>query len=235
MKKISVIIPAYNEERYIKKTLSALKQQTIPQEYIEIIVVNNASTDRTAEIARESGADSIIDEPRKGTNLARQAGLSRATGDIIAFLDADCIPPSWWLEKIHEKLHENKESFVALAGSYKYTEDITEPLFIFEQLYSWVVLPTLNSLVGKIFKKGGVIIGGNFAAFRETFEKVNGIDTSFTFFGDDASIARTFGTLGPVHFDPTLYVHTSTRRFEREGLLKTNWEYAVNYFKVMMK
>lgn len=235
MKKISVIIPAYNEERYIQKTLAALRAQTFPRECIEIIVVNNASTDRTAQFARSGGADRVIDEPQKGTNCARQAGLACAEGDIIAFLDADCVPPPWWLEQIYEKLHENKESFVALAGSYKYTEDITEPLFIFEQLYCWVVLPTLNSLVGKVFKKGGIIIGGNFAAFRETFVKVNGIDTSFTFFGDDASIARTLGKLGPVQFDPTLYVHTSPRRFEREGLIKTNWKYAKNYFKVMMK
>ena len=235
MKKISVIIPAYNEERYIQKTLSALQVQTFDRNLIEIIVVNNASTDDTARLARESGADAVIDEPQQGTNRARQTGLEYARGDIVAFLDADCVPPPWWLEKIYEKLHENKESFVGLAGSYKYAEDSSEPLYIFEQLYSWLVLPTLNSVVGKVFKKGGVIIGGNFAAFRETFKKVNGIDTSFTFFGDDASIARTLGALGHVQFDPTLYVRTSTRRFEREGLIKTNWEYAVNYFKVMMK
>ncbi len=235
MKKISVVIPAFNEERYIQKTLLALQRQTFDRNSIEIIVVNNASTDNTAALAREGGADVVIDEPRQGTNRARQTGLDHAQGDIIAFLDADCIPPPWWLERIYEKLQENKDSFVALAGTYKFTEDTTEPLYLFEQLYSWLVLPTLNSVVGKVFKKGGVIIGGNFAAFRETFKKMNGIDTSFTFFGDDASIARAFGTIGEVQFDPTLYVHTSTRRFEREGLIKTNWEYAVNYFKVMMK
>lgn len=235
MIKISIVIPAYNEERYIQKTLTALRVQTFKREEIEIIVVNNASTDNTAGLAKEGGADIVLDEPRKGTNRARQTGLEHASGNVVAFLDADCVPPPWWLEKIYEKLHDNKNSFVALAGTYKYTEDISEPLYIFEQIYSWLVLPTLNSVVGKVFKKGGVIIGGNFAAFRETFNKMNGIDTSFTFFGDDASIARALGTLGPVHFDPTLYVRTSTRRFDRDGLIKTNWEYAVNYFKVMMK
>ncbi len=235
MIKISVIIPAFNEGRYIQKTLAALQAQTFPREQVEIIVVNNASTDNTAELAKNAGADIVIDEPLQGTNRARQTGLERAQGAVIAFLDADCVPPPWWLEQIYEKLHDNKESFVALAGTYKYTEDISEPLYIFEQLYSWLILPTLNSVVGKVFKKGGVIIGGNFAAFRDTFNRVNGIDTSFTFFGDDASIARALGTLGPVNFDPTLYVRTSTRRFEREGLIRTNWEYAVNYFKVMLK
>ncbi|MEK7648509.1 MAG: glycosyltransferase [Patescibacteria group bacterium] len=234
MKKISVIIPAFNEERYIQKTLSALQQQTFPREFVEIIVVNNVSTDRTEEFARMGGADIVVAEPTKGTNRARQTGLEHASGDVIAFLDADCIPPQWWLEKIYEKLHQNRDSFVALAGTYKFAEDITEPLYIYEQIYTWLVLPTLNSLMGKVFKKGGVIIGGNFAAFRETFNKINGIDTSFTFFGDDASIAKNLGTLGLVNFDPTLYVTTSARRFEREGLVKTNWEYAKNYFKVML-
>lgn len=235
MKKISVVIPAYNEEQYIGKSLRALARQTFNRADIEIIVVDNASTDNTTLVARESGADLVISEPYRGTNRARQTGLAQSCGEIVAFLDADCEPPYWWLEKIYEKLHQNKGSFVALGGTYRFTSKPTESLFLFETFYSWVVLPTLNSVMGRLFKRGGVIIGGNFAAFRQKFEQAGGFDISYTFFGDDASIARGLGELGTVHFDPSLYVYSSTRRFEREGLIKTNWEYAKNYFKVMLK
>ena len=74
-----------------------------------------------------------------------------------------------------------------------------------------------------------------YATFHEHFEKVEGIDTSFVFFGDDASIAKRLGQIAPVEFDPSLYVASSARRFNRDGVWKTNWEYTKNYFKVMFQ
>ncbi|MBI2644574.1 glycosyltransferase [Candidatus Uhrbacteria bacterium] len=233
-KKISVVIPAYNEEQYIGGALAALCKQTFSRDMFEIIVVDNASTDHTSDIARTYGADKIIFEPCKGTNRARQTGLECSEGEIVAFLDADCIPPEQWLETIYKKLHEKKSAYVAIAGAYIFNWNENEStMAIMEKFYQWVVMPTINEVMGKIFKRGGVIIGGNFASFRENFLKMSGFDTSYTFFGDDASIARRLGELGRIQFDPRLTVISSTRRFKREGLLRTNIEYAKNYFKVM--
>lgn len=233
-KKISVVIPAYNEEHYIGDALTALSHQTFSRDAFEIIVVDNASTDRTSEVAHAYGADKIILELRKGTNRARQTGLEQSTGEIVAFLDADCIAPKNWLSKIHSKLHARKDTCVAIAGAYIFNWEKDEStLAIMEKMYQWIVMPAMSEVMGKIFKRGGVIIGGNFASFRENFLKTNGFDTSYTFFGDDASIARRLGELGYIKFDPSLTVVSSTRRFKREGLLRTNIEYAKNYFKVM--
>lgn len=233
-KKISIVIPAYNEEQYLGSALNALNAQSFPRDAFEIIVVDNASTDNTSEVARAHGADTVILEPRKGTNRARQTGLEHSAGEIVAFLDADCIPPKNWLSKIHAKLHEPKSKYIAIAGSYVFNWEKDEStMIIMERMYQWIVMPAMSEVVGKIFKRGGVIIGGNFASFRENFLKINGFDTSYTFFGDDTSIARRLGELGYVKFDPSLTVVSSTRRFKREGLLRTNIEYAKNFFKVM--
>lgn len=230
---ISVVIPAWNEEAYIARTLDALHRQTFPRDRYEIVVVDNVCTDRTVDLARAYGADKVVFEPCKGTNYARQRGIEESVADIIAFLDADCIPPPEWLEKIYIKLTEKNSRCAAIAGSYVFRVNPTDSIFLAQEVYRWIVMPTMSTLFGRILGRGGVLIGGNFASFRENFKKINGLDTSFTFFGDDASIARKFGEIGYVEFDPLLYVLTSTRRFEREGLLKTNWNYTKHFFKVM--
>jgi glycosyltransferase involved in cell wall biosynthesis len=232
--KISVIIPAYNEEKFLPETLQALSRQTFSREDFEIIVVDNASTDRTSALAKIHGADIIVQECQQGTNFARQAGLLASKGRIVAFLDADCIAPPEWLERIYHTLHSRKHPCVAIAGAYVFFSSMTDSLYIMQEVYRWIVMPALGSVMGRVFKRGGVIIGGNFAAFRKNMLKIGGFDTSYTFFGDDASMARRLGSLGYVHYDPRLYVMSSDRRFKREGLMKTNWEYAKNYFKVMM-
>lgn len=91
--KISVIIPAYNEEKYLGPTIENIKQAV--GEYqkkhpfpVEIVVVNNNSTDRTEQVAREYGAR-VVFEARNQIAAARNAGGRAARGEIIAFLDAD--------------------------------------------------------------------------------------------------------------------------------------------------
>ena len=234
-KKISVIIPAYNEEEFIGSALDALHKQTFPRADFEIIVVDNASTDTTGALAKKGGADSVVIEEEKGTNSARQRGLREASGEIVAFLDADCVPPVDWLSKIHTTLHKKDSRCAAVAGAYVFRVEPIDYLFFAQEAYRWIVMPAMGSIFGRILGRGGVLIGGNFASFRENFIRINGIDTSYTFFGDDTSIAKKFGEIGYVEFDPTLYVLTSDRRFLREGLIRTNWEYTKNFFKVMLK
>ncbi len=233
-KKISVIIPAWNEEEYIGTALDALHNQSFPRDDFEIVVIDNVSTDQTATIAREKGADRVIYEPSKGTNSARQRGICEARGEIVAFLDADCVPPAEWLEKIYTTLHKRGSRCAAVAGAYVFHVEPIDHIFFAQEAYRWIVMPAISSIFGRILQRGGVLIGGNFASFRENFQRINGLDTSYTFFGDDASIAKKFGEIGYVEFDPTLYVITSDRRFLREGLLKTNWEYTKNFLKVML-
>jgi cellulose synthase/poly-beta-1,6-N-acetylglucosamine synthase-like glycosyltransferase len=94
---ISVVIPAYNAQEALGNCLDALERQTVPHEEYEIIVVNDGSSDGTREAA--TGRDVVlISQPHRGAAAARNAGAHRAQGEIILFIDADCVPEISWIE-----------------------------------------------------------------------------------------------------------------------------------------
>jgi glycosyltransferase involved in cell wall biosynthesis len=96
--KVSVIIPAFNEERFLSGVISAVQANKYPATDYEIIVVNNGSTDRTAVIARKAGV-LVVESERKFVGVARNLGARQAHGEILAFLDADCFPAEDWLRE----------------------------------------------------------------------------------------------------------------------------------------
>ncbi len=95
---VSVVIPAYNEETYLLSCLESIKRQDYAAEY-EVIVVDNASNDSTAKIARDWGAK-VVYESKRSPACARQKGAEVAKGKIIAFIDADTRAPAHWLSTI---------------------------------------------------------------------------------------------------------------------------------------
>lgn len=102
--KVSVIIPVFNGKRHIGDAIdSVLGQSGLPTELtIETIIVDNGSDDGTAELVRERYGSwvQLVREPRPGAALARNAGLARADGDAVAFLDAD---DRWLPDKLKEQ------------------------------------------------------------------------------------------------------------------------------------
>ena len=84
--KFSIVIPAFNEEETIEKAVKSLLHLNYNRKDFEIIVVDNASTDKTFEKAKSAGADKVVVELTVGTNMARERGRREASGDIIAFL-----------------------------------------------------------------------------------------------------------------------------------------------------
>ncbi len=98
---ISVVIPAFNEEAHIEKCLHALTAQTFPKERFEVIVVDNGSTDSTVATAnrfKTSLALRVVSKAGCNISGVRNHGAALATGEVLAFLDADCIPRPTWLE-----------------------------------------------------------------------------------------------------------------------------------------
>jgi glycosyltransferase involved in cell wall biosynthesis len=98
---ISVVIPAFNEEANIEKCLHALTAQTFPKERFEVIVVDNGSTDSTVATAnrfKTSLALRVVSKAGCNISGVRNHGAALATGEVLAFLDADCIPRPTWLE-----------------------------------------------------------------------------------------------------------------------------------------
>ncbi|HEX7964030.1 MAG TPA: glycosyltransferase family A protein, partial [Candidatus Saccharimonadales bacterium] len=92
---VSIVIPAYNEERHLAACLEAIRAQSEPP--LEVVVVDNNSTDRTAEIARRYPFVRVVHEERQGIVFARGAGFDAARGDIIARIDADIVLPAGWI------------------------------------------------------------------------------------------------------------------------------------------
>ncbi len=230
--KFSVIIPAYNETKNIEKAISALQKQNIPRKDFEIIVINNNSTDGTYETAKKTNADKVISEKKQGTNLARERGFEESQGEIIAFLDADSEPPSDWLKRIEKNL--SKKGVAATSGPFDYEfKNWKKEL---DSFYTQHVLPNLPKILYFIFKKkGGIIIGGNFAVWRWALLKINGLPP-LEFFGDDAAIATVISReVGEVIFDPKMKVISSPRRFEKDGFFTLASKYAWNYFKIYFK
>src|SRR5438045_2121373 len=98
---ISVVIPAYNEEKLIGTCLDSLAAQVTSKKF-EIIVVNNNSTDKTTEIIKHHSRNlnvRVVDERRKGRGIARATGFRNAKGLIIFSTDSDAIVPHDWIEE----------------------------------------------------------------------------------------------------------------------------------------
>jgi glycosyltransferase involved in cell wall biosynthesis len=89
--RISVIIPAWNEAVRVERLLQALAAQTLDSSLFEVIVIDNGSTDGTADAARKFPV-TVLEEPQPGSYRARNAGLAQVRGEYVAFTDADCTP-----------------------------------------------------------------------------------------------------------------------------------------------
>ena len=224
--KISVIIPVYNEEKYILKTLRAI----ISQDYknYEIIIVNNNSTDDSESLIKyfiETTPTSIeityLKEYRQGTNYARECGRRYATGDIIALLDADCLPDFYWLNNGMTTL--KKHNVVAVSGAYFYYD-----ANIFIKLFSLIVQLIGFKFINYIIqykKKGAILIGGNVFASAYLLEGIGGFNTNLTFYGDDIDLAIKLSKFGKVKFATALAIKTSSRRYKAIGFWKVNKQY----------
>ena len=122
---VSVIIPVYNVEQYLRQCLDSVVNQTLKD--IEIICVNDSSTDNSLAILNEYAArDSrikVITQPNGGAGAARNNGLSASTGKYLSFLDSDDFFEPDMLELAYEKAEEDKADFVVFQSDQYYTDD----------------------------------------------------------------------------------------------------------------
>lgn len=216
---LSVVIPAHNEEQYLGTCLRSIRR-ALPPRPIQIIVVDNASADRTAEVARHEGATAVIAEPRKGTNLARQRGLLEARGDLVAFLDADDVLPPGWFAAVEAAFLAHPEIVAASGPTLYFDLPRGKQLCV----HWWNDLARVAQWV-----TGAQVMGGNCVVRRKEFLRVGGFDTSRTFYGDDVSTARRLREAGKVLFLRELTLGMSGRRLARYGILRIGYEYAMAY------
>ena len=216
---ISLVIPAYNEEKYIGRCLESVEKYGAGLS--EVIVINNASTDRTGEIARTFSNVRVIDELKKGRPFARDRGSQEARGDFLAYIDADCVLPPDWVSQITAGVARDPR-VICLSGPYRYY-DLPPISNFFAQLGWWLSAPITYRIAGY------ALLAGNFVAKKDVFMKIGGFNDEVLFYGDDTDLGRRLSAHGKVRFDMDFFVYTSGRRLLESGLFKTFFLYGLNF------
>lgn len=226
--KLSFVIPAYNEEKYVGECIESILRETATSSFpTEVIVVNNASTDKTAQVARSYPAVKVIDEPHKGLVRARRAGLLASSGDLIANIDADSRLSSGWLKNVVQAFSEDP-NLVALSGPFIHY-DLSSRMRRF-LVWAWYCMVLISQGVIKtFFGTGAFVQGGNYVVRRRALEEIGGYDTSIEFYGEDSDIGRRIVKVGKVVFTFKLSVYSSARRIKQEGMISTAFRYTINY------
>lgn len=202
--KISVVVPAYNEEKYLPHCLHSLKKQDHQPD--EIIVVNNNSTDKTEEIAKAFNV-TVKREKKQGMIFARNTGFNASTGDVIARCDADTLLPSDWIKKIHTIYQSSVVD--ALSGPIVFYEYGPQTSF-FSLMYVFV---TRTVRLNK-----PILLGPNMAIRKTAWEEIkNSVCLDDKQVHEDIDLAIHLEKKGKhIVFDQSLVVKISGRR------LKTN-------------
>lgn len=222
--RISVVIPAYNEESFIATTLKSILNQTYKN--FELIVVDNNSDDKTGEIAKKFGARVIV-EKEKGVAWARQAGFMAARGAIIACTDSDSIVPENWLERIAHEF-ERDSSLAAFGGVGCLYSGAIDARAAGRYLFP------LFWTIDKYLSGGWNLNGFNLAVARDAFLKIGGFRTDMKM-GEDIDLAQRLRGIGKVDVDTGFSVYVSGRRY-KDGLLSGMMTYAPSYImRVLFK
>ena len=229
--KISFVVPAYNEQALLGRSLLAIREEIARAglklgEEAEIIVVNNASTDDTRAVALAVEGVRVVDEPRKGLVQARWSGFENSTGELIANIDADTVIPEGWLAEVLRQFGRSAE-LVGLSGPYVYygvPRKVNVVVACYYRL-AWLAY-VFNHYVLNI---GAMLQGGNFVVKREAMLKLGNPDLRFSFYGEDTDMANRLSKVGTVKFTFRLPAQSSGRRLVGEGVFTIGLRYTMNF------
>ncbi|HIJ59787.1 MAG TPA: glycosyltransferase [Nitrospirae bacterium] len=107
MSNVSIIVPIFNDARFIDKCIQSLKNQTYPKDLYEIIIIDDGSTDETAQVVGAVDGITYIYQDNNGPSIARNRGISIARGEFVAFTDSDCEVKNDWLEQLIKRFDES--------------------------------------------------------------------------------------------------------------------------------
>jgi glycosyltransferase involved in cell wall biosynthesis len=196
---ISVILPALNEEWGIEACLRSISEQG-PSEDYEVVVVDGGSQDRTASIACEL-ADKVVIQTSPGIGGARRDGAKAATGDKLAFTDADTIVSEGWLEAISSNL----DRYDASTGPVVYQDQGVKS----ELIQRWRSMYRIFYLSNFYY-----ILGSNMAVRAGTYRQIGG-HSDISLLDDYDLSLKLFRDKARVRHDPHQVVYTSSRRAEK--------------------
>ncbi len=122
---VSVIVPVYNGEKQIRACIEALLNQSYPKSRYEILIVDNGSTDATAELVKKYPVRLLEEREIQSSYAARNKGIRNARGEILAFIDSDCVATSTWVEEGVEILNSESADLVGGKVEFVYSKDRT--------------------------------------------------------------------------------------------------------------
>lgn len=206
--RVSVVVPTYNEERFIERTLRALRSVRAH----EIVVIDGGSEDSTLEIAKRYAdileSSKSFDSPAK----ARNAGVKLSTGEIVAFIDADTVVSTSWLNAIISCFSKSEGVIGATGPAYPLER---EGLLTVPYIFSYEVLVRLTLIVGRPH-----FLGFNCAYRREFLEAVSGFDEGVEV-SEDALLSMKAPAYGKLRFLKEMVVYTSARRLRSRGITES--------------
>jgi len=125
--RVSVVIPTYNDREHLRACLESLLRQDCFSCSIDVIVVDDGSTDGTAAMVRERFPGvRVLGRSNEGAELARNAGVDAATGELIAFIDSDCVATHGWIQTLIDRLREQPR--LVLGGRILHRGDFWQRL-----------------------------------------------------------------------------------------------------------
>lgn len=201
---LSLIIPVYNEENYLKACLNSVAKQTVMPD--EVIVVDNNSTDSTASIATEFKFVRIIKEKKQGILPARNRGFNAATSVIIGRIDGDTRLPRDWVEKVMKYYKNPNHADTALTGG-GYFYNIRAPRF---NGWAW---SQLAHRVNYYVIGHNILWGSNMAFPKKLWEEVKPRVCGRADIHEDMDIAIHLNRLGyKIEYEPSLRVGALLKR-----------------------
>lgn len=228
--KISVVIPAYNEEKILSDCLASLANQNFPKKDYEVIVVDNNSIDKTLEIAKSYDVK-VVKEYRQGITYPRDTGARLAKGEIIISTDADCWFPPNFLSHLYER-YKKEKNLIGICGS------IYMPKAPFIVRLGEKLLSLYSHYYSKIMGKTPICWAPNFSFRKNAFQKSGsyplnnhllkcGINSSDS---DDFGMVKKLLKYGNIIFDKDIAVFGSERRFKNRLLYWFFIEYLIGLF-----
>lgn len=209
---ISVIIPAYNEEKSISSCLESLANQKTHRKF-EVVLVDNNSTDNTVRIAK-SFTDRlnlrIVPEEKRGRGAARSTGFKNAQGDVLFSTDADTVLPENWVETFFTKL--TKSNSVAVTSNNRINDCKKTTNTVYNALQP-IFMRGYRVLLGHYW-----LSGFSFAMYKDVYEKSGGFKNDLIA-QEDIDLSFRVRRLGNIQYVSELPVTLSGRRY-KNGLMK---------------
>lgn len=220
---LSVVIPAFNEEKYLPSCLNSLKMQNFTD--FEIIVVDNNSTDDTSKIARDFGVR-VVKETVQGMIPSREKGFSEAKSEIIARTDADAILPPNWLSKIYHYF-QLYPRMVALTGGFIFPEATKIQEKVLQIIFNQVYIQQMKIALGH-----HTLNGPNYALRKSSWRQIQAHKDD-RMVHEDIDLSCHLYELGEIRFFPGLQVAYSLRRWKRK-FWRTMFEYGIRNVKTVL-